>query len=98
MTYREMTQLDKAIQAQSALIEVLESMNDVSALFDAKKKHNELCCKRAAEINRLPIETLEGSCLYLRLCKNFSWRKIALNVGGKNTEDSIKKMCYRFSW
>ena len=98
MTYAEIKQLDKAIQRQVALMAVLESQNDIGSLSAAREKQNELCCKRATEINRLPINTLEGSCLYLRLCKNLSWQQIAMRIGGNNTKDSVRKMCSRFKW
>ena len=34
--------------------------------------------------------------LSLRFIDQMSWRKIARKLGGGNTEDSVKKCCYRF--
>lgn len=98
MTYGEIKQMDKDIQQQSALIAVFESKNNVGSLSAARETLNELCCKRASAINSLPINTLEGSALYLRLCKNMSWQQIAMRIGGNNTKDSVRMMCTRFKW
>ena len=54
------------------------------------------------EMNRLNryIDSVEDSqmrqILTLRYIKRYSWYKIANEIGGNNTEDSIKKSCYRF--
>ena len=32
----------------------------------------------------------------LRFIENLSWNKVADRIGGGNTEDSVKKMFYRF--
>lgn len=32
----------------------------------------------------------------LRFIKGLSWRQVAFTVGGHNTEDSVKKICYRY--
>ncbi len=54
------------------------------------------------EMNRLNryIDSVEDSqmrqILTLRYIKQYSWYKIANEIGGNNTEDSIKKSCYRF--
>ena len=32
----------------------------------------------------------------LRFIQNLSWNKVADKIGGGNTEDSVKKMFYRF--
>ena len=32
----------------------------------------------------------------LRIIKKFSWEKVAKTIGGGNTEDSVKKIFYRF--
>lgn len=32
----------------------------------------------------------------LRFVDGLTWREVAQNVGGNNTEDGVKKVCYRF--
>jgi hypothetical protein len=32
----------------------------------------------------------------LRFVNNMSWKEIATAAGGRNTEDSVKKRCYRY--
>ena len=32
----------------------------------------------------------------LRFVEGLSWRQVAFTVGGNNTEDSVKKICYRY--
>lgn len=34
--------------------------------------------------------------LSYRFIDLMTWRQIALTIGGNNTEDSVKKMCYRY--
>lgn len=32
----------------------------------------------------------------LRFCRGYQWKKVATMIGGGNTEDSVKKTCYRY--
>ena len=54
------------------------------------------------ELNRLNryIEGIDDSqmrmIMTLRYVNGLSWRQIAFNIGGGNTEDSIKKLAYRY--
>lgn len=54
------------------------------------------------EYNRLVryINTIDDSLtrqiFRFRFLDDFSWMKVAAAVGGNNTEDSVKKICYRF--
>ena len=50
-----------------------------------------------AAVDSLP-DTLEGNCIRLRIKRHYSWRKLSFVVGGSNTAESIKKMCYRYKW
>lgn len=34
--------------------------------------------------------------LYLKYLRGFSWRQVARQLGGRNTEEGVKKACYRF--
>lgn len=46
------------------------------------------------------IETINNPAIRLairtRFVDGFSWNKVADTLGGGNTEDSVKKMCYRY--
>lgn len=54
------------------------------------------------EMNRLNeyIDSVEDSLtrqiLTLRYVNGLSWQQVADSVGGANTEDSVKKICYRY--
>lgn len=48
-------------------------------------------------INRIPDEYIK-KIIHLRIEKNKSWKWIAMKQGGNNTDDCIKKMCYRYFW
>lgn len=54
------------------------------------------------ELNRLNryIESIDDSqmrmIMTLRYVNGLSWRQIAFSIGGGNTEDSIKKLAYRY--
>lgn len=54
------------------------------------------------ELNRLNryIESIDDSqmrmIMTLRYVNGLSWRQIAFSIGGGNTEDSIKKLVYRY--
>lgn len=54
------------------------------------------------ELNRLNayIDSAEDSLtrqiLTLRYVNGLSWQQVADSVGGANTEDSVKKICYRY--
>lgn len=58
--------------------------------------------KRIVEKSRLmrAISDVEDSLLrQILTCRylyGMSWDKVASRIGGKNTGDSVKKMCYRF--
>ena len=32
----------------------------------------------------------------LRFCRGYTWKEVAKVLGGGNTEDSVKKVCYRY--
>lgn len=54
--------------------------------------------EKCEALNRLPTNTLEGNCLFMRLMHGYRWSKIASIVGGANTPDSIRVMCNRYEW
>ncbi|WP_039652106.1 hypothetical protein [Clostridium tyrobutyricum] len=69
---------------------------DLKGLLDLNLK------KCFYELNRLNryIESIDDSqmrmIMTLRYVNELSWRQIAFSIGGGNTEDSIKKLAYRY--
>lgn len=69
---------------------------DSKAIIEAK------IALSVVEYNRLNryINSVEDSLtrqiLSLRFVNGLSWNQVAMSVGGGNTEDSVKKICYRF--
>lgn len=41
-------------------------------------------------------DSLTRQVFTLRFINNMSWLQVALKIGGGNTEDSVKKVCYRY--
>lgn len=69
---------------------------DLKAIISAKQQ---LCvheCKRLARyISSIP-DSRTRLIFAFRFMEGLSWRQIAVRVGGGNTEDSVKKTCYRY--
>ena len=66
---------------------------DISAEIDA------LTAEYQVHINRLSREQFVENCIFLRMVKRMSWRRIAFEVTGRSdTEYSIKMRCYRYRW
>lgn len=70
----------------------------VPEIADLEEQLKNLKTTRADAINKIPELTLQGSCLLLFFKYHYSWTRIAIEVGGNNTADSIRMMCYRFEW
>lgn len=75
---------------------IAKEIADCKAVIDAKVKAS------IAEYNRINryIASVDNSLmrqvLTLRFVDGLSWDQVACNIGGKNTEDSIRKACERF--
>lgn len=41
-------------------------------------------------------DSLTRQIMVLRFVNGMSWNQVAMSVGGGNTEDSVKKVCYRY--
>lgn len=98
MTYGEIKEIGKEIERLSVLKAVYEGQEDEASVIAVDAMINKLQITRTKEINKLPVNTLEGGCLYLRIVKNKSWQAIAMSVGGKNTANGIRMKCDRFKW
>lgn len=72
--------------------------NAVTQITDIQREIQNLEILRNSALNRLSRDIFEENCLFMRLSLHYSWNKIAMQVGGNNTVDSIKKMCYRYHW
>jgi hypothetical protein len=74
----------------------------VAEIADLKELLNLNLKKCFYELNRLNryIESIDDSqmrmIMTLRYVNELSWRQIAFSIGGGNTEDSIKKLAYRY--
>lgn len=68
----------------------------VSQITDIKIDIQSLELKRNMALNMLSRDKFEENCIYMRLSLRYSWPKIAGIVG--SNVDSVKKMCYRYSW
>ena len=72
--------------------------NAVAQVADIQREIQNLEILRNSALNRLSRDIFEENCLFMRLSLHYSWAKIAVKIGGGNTVDSIKKMCYRYHW
>lgn len=72
--------------------------NAVSQIVNIQREIQNLEILRDSALNRLSREIFEENCLFMRLSLHYSWTKIAMEVKGNNTADSIRVMCNRYSW
>ena len=72
--------------------------NAVSQITDIQREIQNLEILRNSALNRLSRDKFEENCLFMRLSLHYSWSKIAMQVGGNNTADGIRKLCERYSW
>lgn len=69
---------------------------DCCAVIKAK---TELSVVEYNRLNRYIVsveDSLIRQILALRFINGLSWRQVAENIGGGNTADGVKKICYRF--
>lgn len=50
-----------------------------------------------AALENIP-DTIEGTCIKLRVTKHYSWTKLSLVIGGNITPDGIRKKIFRYFW
>ncbi len=72
--------------------------NAVTEITDIQREIQNLEILRNSALNRLSRDIFEENCLFMRLSLHYSWTKIAVQVGGNNTADGIRKICDRYSW
>ena len=69
---------------------------DLTAIISAKQQQ---CIHERNRLERYIADipdSLTRQIFTYRFVKGLSWRQIAVRVGGGNTEDSVKKTCYRY--
>ena len=49
-------------------------------------------------IKKLSRNVYVENCIYLHYEKGYSWKNIAMSIGGNNTGDGIRMMCKRYEW
>jgi len=85
-----------AITDRKKWLKIKAELTDVKKLIELKSE--QLVCKYN-RLNRY-IQSVDDSLirqiLELRFIEGLNWNKVADGIGGNNTEDSIKKACYRF--
>ena len=72
--------------------------NAVVQIADIQRDIQNLEIRRNSALNSLSRDDFVENCLFMHLGLKYSWAKILTKVGGNNTIDSIKKMCYRHRW
>ena len=72
--------------------------NAVVQIADIQRDIQNLEIRRNAALNSLSRDDFVENCLFMHLSLRYSWAQILTKVGGNNTIDSIKKMCYRHHW
>lgn len=65
---------------------------DLKAIIAAKQHERKRLERYIAEIS----DSLTREIFTFRFVNGFSWRQVAKRVGGDNTEENVKKICYRY--
>ena len=69
----------------------------VGQIIAEEEKLNELYTQLTEGIKAVPDEYIK-TLIHCKLVKNWSWTRIAQEIGGNNTGDSIRKQCIRYHW
>lgn len=72
--------------------------NAVVQIADIQREIQNLEIRRNAALNSLSRDVFVENCLFMHLSLRYSWAKIAVDTGGINTPDNIRKMCNRHHW
>ena len=88
--------MPRATGCGDALSRCVAEIIDLKAIIAAKQQ------QYIHERNRLERyivgipDSLTRQIFTLRFIDGLSWRRVAYSIGGGNTEDSVKKVCYRY--
>lgn len=73
-----------------------EEIKEAKAQLEIKRKQlDEELARIIKYINSIP-NSVTRQVFYHRFINNESWTKVALSIGGGNTAESVKKICYRY--
>ena len=72
--------------------------NAVVQIADIQRDIQNLEIRRNSALNSLSRDDFVENCLFMHLSLHYSWAKILTKIGGSNTIDSLKKMCYGHHW
>ena len=72
--------------------------NAVVQIADIQREIQNLEISRNSALNSLSRDDFVENCLFMHLSLRYSWAKIAVDTGGINTPDNIRKMCNRHHW
>ena len=62
-----------------------------------EEKLNDLYIQLTECLKSVPDEYIK-TLIHCKLVKGWSWTRIAQEIGGNNTGDSVRKQCIRYSW
>jgi hypothetical protein len=69
----------------------------VGKVISEEEKLNALYDQLIEEIKSVPDEYIK-TLIHCKLVKGWSWNRIAMEVGGGNTGNTIRMQCVRYSW
>lgn len=69
----------------------------VGRIIAEEEKLNELYTQLTEGIKAVPDEYIK-TLIHCKLVKNWSWTRIAQEIGGNNTGNTIRMQCVRYSW
>lgn len=88
--------IDASPRGNRGLNLVREELIDTKIMLEKKKKELAFLQKSAEKFIQTIPESLTRLIISKRYIDGYSWRRIAFEVGGGNTEDGVKKIAYRF--
>lgn len=69
----------------------------VGKIISEEEKLNALYTRLTEGIKAVPDDYIK-TLIHCKLVKGWSWNRIAMEVGGGNTGDSVRKTCVRYHW
>lgn len=105
MTLKELSQLyycqneAKYLEGQMTMLDAMGDVQELAKLRDILSARKLLCVKLRTELEAY-ISTIDDSLtrqiIHHRFVCGCSWRQVAQRVGGGNSAEGVKKICYRF--
>ena len=104
MTVKELSQLYycrkeiKHLEEQINILDAAKDSHEFAKLRDILSVRKNLCVKLRTELESY-ISTIDDSLtrqiIFHRFVYRCSWQQVAQRVGGGNSAESVKKICYR---